>query len=172
MYSFFYIYPKVISTADYNERKRRYWCWPSKKDIFDTSTSCILNLRPAIWIATPSLTKRLQIFVRFNAEHVEIVANNVSEVMWFFFNVWVYISFSFLLFFYLCFPLHVHSRITGLQGKREGISLTHHYHIHPLHRHLTIGRGIVTESSPLHIASSWTRTWNLWFPRVRAIHIS
>ena len=30
---------------------------------------------------------------------------------------------------------HYHSRITGLQGKREGISLTPHYHFHPLHRH-------------------------------------
>ena len=29
---------------------------------------------------------------------------------------------------------HEHSRITGLQGKGEGISLTPNYHFHPLHR--------------------------------------
>ena len=42
-----------------------------------------------------------------------------------------------LLFFDLGF-FHKHSRITGLQGKGEGISLTPHYHFHPLHRHLDI----------------------------------
>ena len=42
-----------------------------------------------------------------------------------------------------------HSRITGLHGKGEGISLTPHYHFHPLHRHF--------------IASSRTRTGNLYF---------
>ena len=37
------------------------------------------------------------------------------------------------------------------------------YHFHPLHRHLDISRKITTESSPLHIASSRTRTGNLSF---------
>ena len=37
---------------------------------------------------------------------------------------WVYI-FSIWVFF------HEHSRITGLQGKEEGISLTPRYHFHP-----------------------------------------
>ena len=42
-------------------------------------------------------------------------------------------------FFFLSgFIFHEHLRITGLQGKREGISLTLHYHFHPLHRHLGI----------------------------------
>ena len=59
---------------------------------------------------------------------------------------------------------HKHSRITGLQGKREGISLIPHYHFHPFHRDLDISRAFTTESSPLHIASSGTRTGNLWFP--------
>ena len=59
---------------------------------------------------------------------------------------------------------HDHSRITGLQGKREGISLAPHYHFHPPHRHLDISRAITAESSPLHIGSSRTRTRNLWFP--------
>ena len=67
-----------------------------------------------------------------------------------FFSVWVF--------------FHDHSRITGLQGKEEGISLTLHYHFHPLHRYLHISRAITAESSPLHIGSSQTQTGNLWFP--------
>ena len=59
---------------------------------------------------------------------------------------------------------HEHSQTTGLQGKGEDISLTPHYHFHPLHRHLDIRRVITAESSPLHIASSRTQTGNLWFP--------
>ena len=42
---------------------------------------------------------------------------------------------------------HEHSRITGLQGKGEGISLTPHCHFHPLHRHLDISRVITAKSS-------------------------
>ena len=57
-----------------------------------------------------------------------------------------------------------HSRITGMLGKGEGISLTPHYHFNPLQKHLYISRAITAESSPLHIASSRTRTGNLWFP--------
>ena len=49
------------------------------------------------------------------------------------------------------------------QGKGEAISLSPLYHFHPLHRHLDISRAITAESSPLHIASSWTWTGNLWF---------
>ena len=70
----------------------------------------------------------------------------------FFFNIWVF--------------FHEHSRITGLQGKAEGISLTSRYRFHPLYRHLDISWAITAESSPLHIASSRTRTRNLWFPSV------
>ena len=58
----------------------------------------------------------------------------------FFFSIWV--------FFY------EHSRITGPQGKGEGISLTPHYHYHQLHRQLEISRAIAAKSSPPHIASS------------------
>ena len=51
-----------------------------------------------------------------------------------------------------------HSRITGLQGKGEGTSLTPQYHFHPLHRHFTdTGRAIIAESSPLHIGSNRER---------------
>ena len=60
-----------------------------------------------------------------------------------------------MFFFFLSgFFFHEHSRITGLQGKGEGISLTPHYHFHPLHRHLEISRSITAESSPLHISIS------------------
>ena len=68
----------------------------------------------------------------------------------FFVSIWV--------FFYN------HSRITGLQGKGEGISLTPHYHFHQLTRHLNISRAITADSSPLHKRNSRTRTGNLWFP--------
>ena len=37
-------------------------------------------------------------------------------------------------------------------------------YFHQLHRHLDNSRAITAESSPLHVASSWTRTGNLWFP--------
>ena len=68
----------------------------------------------------------------------------------FFFSIWVF--------------FHDHSRITGLQGKGEGISLTPYYHFHPLYGHLDISRAITAESSSLHIACSRTRTGNVWFP--------
>ena len=44
------------------------------------------------------------------------------------FSIWIFI--------------HDHSGITGLQGKGEGVSLTPHYHFHPLHGHLEISRAI------------------------------
>ena len=73
----------------------------------------------------------------------------LSFFMQFFFSIWVF--------------FHNHSRITELKGKGEGISLTPHYNFHPLHRHLDISRETTTESSPLYIGSSRTRTGNLWF---------
>ena len=50
------------------------------------------------------------------------------------------------------------------RGRRRAFLLAPHYHLHPLHRHLDINRAIAAESSHLHIASSRTRTGNLWFP--------
>ena len=72
--------------------------------------------------------------------------------------------FFFLFFFSIWIFFHEHSRITELQGKGEGFSLTPHYHFYSLHRHLDISWAITAENSPLHIASSRTRTGNLWFP--------
>ena len=77
------------------------------------------------------------------------------------FFVFVFI-FLFIFFFWVFFDNH--SRITGLQGKGEGIYLTPHCHFHPLHRHVYISQTIIAESSPLHIGNSRTRTGNLWFP--------
>ena len=64
---------------------------------------------------------------------------------------------KFLYDYYYYFSLrvffHNHSRITELQGKGEGISLTPHYHFHPLHRHLDISRTIT--------ADGWDAGWGL-----------
>ena len=46
-------------------------------------------------------------------------------------------------------------------GRGEAIYLNPLYHPHSLHRHLGISRVLTAESTPLHIASSWTRTGNL-----------
>ena len=67
-------------------------------------------------------------------------------------------------FFFIWVFFHEHWRITGLQGRGESISLTPHYHFHMLHRHLDISGVITAESLPQRIASSRTRTGNLWFP--------
>ena len=83
-----------------------------------------------------------------------------------------FLSFSaaFISYFVFCFSVlflsirlffHDHSRITGLQGKGEGVSVTPHYHFHPLHRHLDINWAITAEKSTLHIGSSRTQTGNL-----------
>ena len=56
-------------------------------------------------------------------------------------------------FFSIRVFFHEHSRITGLQGKGEGISLTPYYHFHPLNMRLDITRAITAESSPLHMAA-------------------
>ena len=48
------------------------------------------------------------------------------------------LAFIYLSYFYIWVFFHDHSRITGLQEKREGISLTPNYHFHPLYRHLDI----------------------------------
>ena len=79
---------------------------------------------------------------------------------------------TFLNFFSIWVFFHSHSRITRPQEKGEGISLTPHYHLHPLHRHLDISRAIPAESSPLHIGSSRTRAGNLWFPSVSCLPLS
>ena len=73
-------------------------------------------------------------------------------------NLFIVFFFFYLGFLTRTFTIHRH------QGKGEAISLSPLYHFHPLHRHLDINRAITAESWPLHIASSRTRTGNLWFP--------
>ena len=63
-------------------------------------------------------------------------------------------------FFCIWVFFHEDSRFTRQQRKEEATSLTL-YHCHLLHRHLDISWVITAESSPLHIASSRTRTENL-----------
>ena len=86
-------------------------------------------------------------------------------------QVWFFKNFFPLnIFFSIWVLFHEHSRITGLQGKGEGIPLTPHYHFHPLHRHLDISRAITAESSPLLIASSRTRIGTFGFRAQVANH--
>ena len=66
---------------------------------------------------------------------------------------WFSVKYSEFPFFFIWVFFHEHLRITGLQGKGEGVSLTPHCHFHPLHRHLDISWMI---SAELLIASSRT----------------
>ena len=54
--------------------------------------------------------------------------------------------------------------LTNIHDSQDSrwISLYLFYHFHPLYRHLDIRWVIAAESSPLHIAGSWNRKWNLW----------
>ena len=94
---------------------------------------------------------KTSIFTQFGHETCFAANDRKVWIFFFYFSIW---------FFFF----HNYSQITGLQGKREGISLTPHYHFHPLHRHLDISWAITAESSLLHIGSSQTQTRNLWFP--------
>ena len=73
-------------------------------------------------------------------------------------------------FFSICVFFHNDSQITVL--RRKAISLTPHYHLHPLLRLFDIIRAITVERSPLHIYSSQTRTGNLWFPSTSRLPLS
>ena len=72
-------------------------------------------------------------------------------------------------FFYLGYLSH-YLRIKGLQGKGEGISLTSHYHFHPLHRHLDISLAITAEGSPPHIVAAGLESGTFGFPAQVANH--
>ena len=82
--------------------------------------------------------------------------------------VLVWFFFGYLCFLARTFTDHKTSGEGGEDGRGRGgggcISLTPHYHFHPLHRHLDIRWAIIGERSPLHIASGRTRTGNLWLP--------
>ena len=118
------------------------------RKIFSTLTQVFEELASKRYEKKPQSFKML---LKHALCSLDTVINHLSfDVIIIIFSVWVF--------------FHEHSRITGLQGKGEGISLSPHYHFHPLHRHLNISRAVTSESLPLRIASSRTRAGNLWFP--------
>ena len=69
-----YMSPKLIMTAVPDEHKRRFWIWPSNRDIFNTDRSCIINLNPSLsLLEIPPSTKRQIVFSCLNAEHWQLV---------------------------------------------------------------------------------------------------
>ena len=73
--------------------------------------------------------------------------------------IWQFHNSNCSFFCYLGFLSQTFS--TGQQGKGEVICLTLLYYSYPLCRHLNISRATAVENSPLHIASSRSRTGNL-----------
>ena len=74
------------------------------------------------------------------------ILKRVSRLNLTFFSIWVF--------------FHEHSRFTGQHGRgRLFLSL-----LSITSTRLYISRAIIEGNSPLHIASSRTRTGNLWFP--------
>ena len=53
----------------------------------------------------------------------------------------------------MCVFFQEHSQFTRHQGKKEAISFTRSYHLHPLHRQLVISRVFSAERSLLHVTS-------------------
>ena len=103
--------------------------------------------------------KLLQHYKQLECEIFRLLLKHVSDHLSVLFQfVWLHIFFFYLGFLSRTFTNH------RTAGEGEGISLTPHYHFHPLHRHLDISWAITAESSPLHIASSRARTRNLWLP--------
>ena len=72
--------------------------------------------------------------------------HNILPVFHLFFP---YMNFSFSIWVFF----HDHSWITGLQGKGEDISLTPHYHFHPLHKNFDISQVITTERTGLELGT-------------------
>ena len=68
-----------------------------------------------------------------------------------------------LSFSYFFLPGFSFTNIHKSQDCRGRGRATPHYHFHSLHIHLDLSQAITSESSPLHIACSQTRTRNLWF---------
>ena len=99
-----------------------------------------------------------------NTEIVSAILNTKTLKMIIDIQVFFCFCCFFLFFFSIWLFFRKHSWCTGQQGKGEGIYLTPLYHFHPLHRHLDTSWVITAENSPLHIASSRTRTGNLWLP--------
>ena len=90
--------------------------------------------------------------------HPVIVKAKIIKYSIYFRNAQTFSCFLLISFFSIGFLFHDQSRITGLQGKGEEISLTTNYHFQPLHRHLDNSWAITAKCSPLHIGSNPTRT--------------
>ena len=119
----------------------------------------LMDNRTAFYLPLPKLKKNLKI--AYAVLFFQTLLNIWAMYICFIFHlhtIYTFDFFSIWVFFY------GHSRITGLQGKGEGISLTPHCHFYTLDRHLDISQAITARSSPLPMASSRTRTGNLWFP--------
>ena len=112
--------------------------------------SCKKDLSWEVSVHSPSYAKYKYQYLSWGQPNGWNLLRKFCVITSFFFSIWVF--------------FHNHSRITGMQGKGEGISLSPLYHFHPLHRHLDISQVITAESSTLHRATSRTRTGNLWFP--------
>ena len=78
--------------------------------------------------------------------------------------MWSMISILFFFFFVSWFSFTSIHESQECRGRGEGISLIAQYQFRLLHRHLDSYWAIPAKRSLLHIASSRTRTRNLWFP--------
>ena len=144
---------------------------PTEKDqksSYQQSTNFITFWKLIYLILSSNCDEGLTFTKPFSKMKLEWICGNLT---WFQIHLWtkylrrtLVVVVVVLCFFYLGL-IHEHSQITKLQGKGEGISLTPHYHVRPPDRQLEISWEITAESSPLHIASSWTRTENLFFKR-------
>ena len=84
--------------------------------------------------------------------------------------IFLYYLYLFMYIFLFCFVLFFFDQgflsqtFTNHRTAGGDIPFTPHYHFHLLDRHLDTGWVTTEERSPLHIASSWTWTRNLWLP--------
>ena len=83
------------------------------------------------------------LFIHIHQESVLTCCNT------FFFSTWLF--------------FREYLRFTRQQVKGKAISLYPFYHFQLLYRHLDISWVVTAESSPLRIADSRNRTWNLWY---------
>ena len=74
-------------------------------------------------------------------------------------NMYIYI---YIYIYILIYINNIYSQDSKERG--EAMSLTPLYQFHPFQIHFDNSQRIAAERSPLHLASSRTRTRNLWFP--------
>ena len=114
---------------------------------------------------TKTLFTNYSLFTKYKSTNIQQISGSRHFLIKWFLQIYHhnYFPYQYICIFFLSgFSFHKHSRIAGVQGR--GVGIKSHYHFHLLHRRLHISRTITAESSPLHIASSRTRTGSLWFP--------